>query len=105
MKIDKFFTKVDAVRNNKGLFNISCYPEHHRSDLWREHYFLDENYELIMHFASTDGFNVEQLSSKSRDVFVRWEYGDKDKIKIIKISKYCPTSQTIIEAEDVDHEI
>ena len=105
MKIDKFFTKVDAVRNNKGLFNISCYPEHHRSDLWREHYFLDENYELIMHFASTDGFNVEQLSSKSRDVFMRWGYGDKDKTKIIKISPYCPTSQTIIEVEDIDHQL
>lgn len=106
MKIRKFFTRVDEVHNQKGLFNISCYPEHCRSDLWRERYFLDKKYELIMHFASTDCMRVEQLSSKSKDVFVRWDYGDdEDKIKIIKISPYCPTSQTIIEVEDIDNEL
>ena len=106
MKIRKFFTRVDEVHNQKGLFNISCYPEHCRSDLWRERYFLDKNYELIMHFASTTGMRVEQLSSKSKDVFVRWDYGDdKDTIKIIKISPYCPTSQIIIEVEDIDNEL
>jgi len=103
-KVKRFYNRVDNVSYNKGLFMISCYPEHHRTDLWREYYFLDENYNLIMHFASNNCMEAKQLSSRSKCVFYRRDIGDNESIKIIRISDY-GRIQKVLDIDDIDDNI
>ena len=79
------FRHVDTVCFDKGLINIACYPEHCRTEIWRENYFLDKNHEFIMHLSSTDCMWAKQLSSKNDRILVREDYGDNKNITIIQV--------------------
>ncbi len=105
MKITRF-NHVREIQYGKGLINIFCYPEHYKTDLWNEYYFLNRNHELVMHFSGTSVFSAKQLSSKSENILVRKDVGEeKDRIQIIQVSDTRPTHKVLHEVEGIDVEI